>query len=128
MKSKTSFWQRLGLQNWFLKESAVRDEPSIPTPDEVFRYITDKFNESIGQLSFGNRIVFYHEYIICFNSADYQEYMANKQGLFGLIAQESVKTFYEILKNHRLAGKTAEPQLPNGYSVLCRIQTMPGAI
>ena len=112
MKSKTSFWQRLGLHNWFLKDSAVTDEPSIPTPDEVFRYITDKFNESTGQLSFGNRIVFYHEYIICFNSEDYQEYMANKQGLFGLIAQESVRTFYEILKHHRTAGKTVEPSAP----------------
>jgi hypothetical protein len=112
MKTKTSIWQRLGLHSLFLKEAAVTAEPSIPTPDQVFRYITDKFNESTGELSFGNRIVFYHEYIICFNAVDYQEYMANKQGLFGLIAQESVRAFYEILASHRAAGKTVEPSAP----------------
>lgn len=109
MKSKTPFWQRLGLHNWFLKDSAVVDELPIPTPDKVYRYITDKFNESIGQLSFANRIVFYHEYIICLNPDDYREFMVNKQGLFGLIAQESVKAFYALLSPYRTAGKTVEP-------------------
>ena len=109
MKSKTPLWQRLGLHNWFLKHSAVADEPIIPTPDKVYRYITDKFNESIGQLSFANRVVFYHEYIICFNPDDYREFMANKQGLFGLITQESVKAFYALLDPYRAAGKTVEP-------------------
>lgn len=83
--------------------------PSIPTPDAVYHYITNKFSESIGQLSFANRIVFYHEYIICFNPDDYREFMASKQGLFGLIAQESVKAFYALLDPYRAAGKTVEP-------------------
>ena len=109
MKSKTSLWQRLGLQNWFLQKPAVVQGPSIPTPDAVYHYITDKFNESIGQLSFANRIVFYHEYIICFNPDDYREFMASKQGLFGLIAQESVRAFYALLAPYRAAGKTVEP-------------------
>lgn len=109
MKSKMSLWQRLGLQHWFLKKPAVVEGPSIPTPDAVYHYITDKFNESIGQLSFANRIVFYHEYIICFNPDDYREFMASKQGLFGLIAQESVKAFYALLAPYRDAGKTVEP-------------------
>lgn len=109
MKSKTSLWQRLSLHNWFLQNSAVAGELPIPTPDRVYRYITDKFNESIGQLSFANRIVFYHEYIICFNPDDYREFMANKQGLFGLITQESVRAFYALLAPYRTAGKTVEP-------------------
>lgn len=111
MKSKTSLWQRLGLHNWFLQNSAVADEPlpSIPTPDQVYHYIMDKFTESIGQLSFASRIVFYHEYIICLNPDDYREFMASKQGLFGLIAQESVRTFYALLTPYRAAGKTVEP-------------------
>ena len=111
MKAKTSLWQRLGLQNWLLKDSAIADELPIPipTPDKVYRYITDKFDESIGELSFGNRIVFYHEYIIILNLDDYQAFMATKQGLFGLIAQESVKSFYEQLAAYRTSGKTVEP-------------------
>ncbi len=109
MKAKTSLWQRLGLQNWLLKDSAIADDLPIPTPDKVYRYIADKFNESIGELSFGNRIVFYHEYIIILNLEDYQAFMATKQGLFGLIAQESVKSFYEQLATYRTSGKTVEP-------------------
>lgn len=109
MKSKVPFWQRLGLHSWFLKDSAVADEQMMPTPDMVYQYIVDKFSESIEQLSFANRIVFYHEYIICLNADDYGEFMANKQGLFGLIAQESVRVFYGLLSDWRLAGKTVEP-------------------
>lgn len=109
MKTKTSFWQRLGLQNWLLKDSALTDDSPTPTPDQLYRYIADKFKDSIGELSFGNRIVFYHEYIICLNLDDYQAFMATKQGLFGLIAQESVKSFYEQLIEYRTAGKTVEP-------------------
>ena len=111
MNSKTSIWQRLRLDNWFLKNpaaAAVEGSPT-PTPDEVYRYITDKFNESIGQLSFANRVVFYHEYVICFNPDDYRTFMVNKQGLFGLIAQESVRAFYALLAPHQTAGKTVEP-------------------
>lgn len=79
------------------------------TPDDVFKYILQKFNESTAQLSFANRVVFYHEYIICFNPEDYREFMDNKKGIFGLIVQESVKKFYEILKEHKNTGKTVEP-------------------
>ena len=79
------------------------------TPDDVYKYIAEKFNESIAQLSFANRIVFFHEYIICFSPDDYNRFMDNKRGIFGLIIQESVKQFYQILKSYRLQGKTVEP-------------------
>lgn len=111
MKSKGSFWQRMGLHDWLLKKSdaaTIAAAPSI-TPNDVYKYIVDKFNESIGQLSFANRIVFYHEYIICFNTEDYQDFMDNKKGIFGLIVQESVKNFYAALKQYREEGKTVEP-------------------
>src|ERR1044072_5612094 len=108
MKSKTSFWQRMGLHDWFLKKEYTfpgNETPSL-TPDDVYRYIVEKFQQSIAQLSFANRIVFYHEYIICFNPDDYNEFMDNKKGIFGLIIQESVKKFYSVLKTYRQQGKT----------------------
>ena len=110
MKSKTTLWQRMGLHDWFLKKEATDITPQIPvlTPDDVYKYIVQKFNESIAQLSFANRIVFFHEYIICFNPDDYNQFMDNKRGIFGLIIQESVKQFYETLKTYRLQGKTVE--------------------
>jgi hypothetical protein len=111
MKSKTSIWQRMGLHDWFLKKgttSVTAPPPSI-TPNDVYKYILEKFNESIGQLSFAKRVVFYHEYIICFNPDDYRDFMDNKKGIFGLIVQESVKNFYDILKEQRSQGKTVEP-------------------
>ena len=111
MKPKTSFWQRIGLHDWFLKKESTAPKAKAPvlTPNDVYRYILEKFNESIAQLSFANRIVFYHEYIICFNAEDYQEFMNNKKGIFGLIVQESVRQFYDILKGYRAQGKTVEP-------------------
>src|SRR5688572_10214330 len=108
MKSKPSFWQRIGLHDWFLKkdtENILATTPAL-TPDAVFKYILDKFQESVHELSFADRIVFYHEYIIAFNTEDYKEFMENKKGIFGLIVQESVKKFYEILKGYRAQGKT----------------------
>jgi len=111
MKSKTTFWQRIGLHDWFLKKEANYDDheqPSI-TPDDVYKYIVQKFKESVGQLSFAERIVFFHEYIIAFNPDDYRDFMENKRGIFGLIVQESVKKFYEELKALRSQGKTVEP-------------------
>jgi hypothetical protein len=111
MKSKTSFWQRIGIQDWFLKKENYdtgRKTLSV-TPNDVYKYILEKFNESIEQLSFSDRIVFYHEYIICFNPDDYQQFMDNKKGIFGLIVTESVKKFYAALKNFRTAGSTVEP-------------------
>jgi hypothetical protein len=110
MKSKPSFWQRIGLHDWFLKkENDDKPDVAVLTPDAVYKYILQKFRESIRELSFANRVVFYHEYIIAFNSADYQQFMDHRKGLFGLIVQESVKEFYEILKTLRSEGKTVEP-------------------
>ena len=110
MKSKPSFWQKIGLHDWFLKKEHA-DTPDIAalTPDAVYKYILQKFSESVRELSFANRVVFYHEYIIAFNSGDYQQFMDHRKGLFGLIVQESVKEFYRILKNYRSEGKTVEP-------------------
>ncbi|MDQ6814896.1 MAG: hypothetical protein M3040_14265 [Bacteroidota bacterium] len=111
MKSKTTLWQRMGLHDWFLKKEVTDVTQKIPvlTPNDVYKYIVQKFNESIAQLSFANRIVFFHEYIICFNPVDYNQFMDNKRGIFGLIIQESVKQFYETLKTYRFQGKTVEP-------------------
>jgi len=110
MKSKTSFWQRIGLHDWFLKKEDIREreQPTI-TPDDVYKYIIQKFNDSIKELSFAERVVFYHEYIISFNPDDYRNFMDNKKGIFGLIVHESVKKFYEALKNYKGSGKTVEP-------------------
>ncbi|GEO09458.1 hypothetical protein SAE01_19540 [Segetibacter aerophilus] len=101
----------MGLHDWFLKKEVTSVTQQIPTltPDDVYKYIVQKFNESIAQLSFANRVVFFHEYIICFNPADYNQFMDNKRGIFGLIIQESVKQFYDTLKTYRLQGKTVEP-------------------
>lgn len=113
MKAKTSFWQRMGLQDWFLKkESYDRQQPSSLTADDVYTYILQKFNESVSQLSFAHRVVFYHEYIIILNGEDYKIFMEQKKGIFGLIVQESIKKFYEILKKYSLEGKTVEASSP----------------
>jgi hypothetical protein len=79
------------------------------TPEEVYRYIVQKFGESVKQLSFADRIVFFHDYIICFNEEDYRQFMSNKAGLFGLIAQEVVKEFGNVLERYRNAGKIVVP-------------------
>jgi hypothetical protein len=113
MESKFTFWQKIGLQDWFLpngKAAAVAavNNKSL-TPDDVYMYIIEKFRESIGQLSFADRVVFYHEYIISFNEEDYQEFINNRSGLFGIIVHESVKKFYELLREHQEVGKKVEP-------------------
>lgn len=111
MAEKSNFWKKTGLQDWFLpaEKTKSKQAPKGLTPDEVYKYILEKFKESIGQLSFANRVVFYHEYIICFNEEDYKEFLAHKQGLFGIIVHESVKQFYELLNEYRKMGKTVEP-------------------
>lgn len=112
MTEKPTFWKRTGIQDLFLpseKTKAKQQEIKSLTPDEVYKYILDKFKESVAQLSFANRVVFYHEYIICFNEEDYKEFLAHKQGLFGIIVHESVKQFYHLLEDYRKAGKTVEP-------------------
>ena len=110
MTPKKSFWERIGLQEWFLTKEEHEEAKTVqpPTPNSIFKYILDKFKESIQQLSFGTRVVFYHEYIISFSIQDYNELMTNKKGIFGLIVQESVKNFYNILSNYKTSGKTVE--------------------
>lgn len=111
MAEKSNFWKKTGLQDLFLPSEKTKSKPAPKglTPDEVYKYILEKFKESIGQLSFANRVVFYHEYIICFNEDDYKEFLAHKQGLFGIIVHESVKQFYDLLSEYRKMGKTVEP-------------------
>jgi hypothetical protein len=111
MNTKPSFWHRIGLHDWFLKKDIAPTDIQrhLLTPNDVFHYIIEKFDESILQLSFSNRVVFYHEYIICFNPDDYKEFMENKKGIFGLIVQESVAKFYELLQGYRAKGKMVQP-------------------
>lgn len=101
----------MGLQDWFLKKEAKPVTTTVPllTPDTIYDYLVEKFEESIAELSFANRIVFFHEYIIGFNPEDYNQFMNQKKGIFGYIVQEAVKKFYAILKNYRVQGKTVEP-------------------
>ncbi|MEO8712400.1 MAG: hypothetical protein ABI405_09775 [Parafilimonas sp.] len=111
MKTKTSFWQRMGFQEWFLKreaDSTLLQSPPL-TPDDIYNYIVQKFEESIKELSFANRVVFFHEYIVCFNDEDYNQFTQNKKGIFGLIVQESVKQFYKILSQYKQDDKTVAP-------------------
>lgn len=111
MDAKTSIWQRMGIQDWFLSDAdtSTSKKKQTLTPDDVYNYIIDKFNDSIRELSFADRIVFYHEYIISFNSEDYASFLNNKQGIFGLIVNETIKKFYESLKQYRAAGKIVKP-------------------
>ena len=98
------------MQDWFLSDTGISSSTQKTlTPNEVYKYIIEKFNESISALSFADRVVFYHEYIICFNPEDYKEFMENKRGIFGLIVQEAVKKFYEILTQSRTEMRVVEP-------------------
>jgi hypothetical protein len=111
MDSKPSLWQRMGIQDWFLTSentSLAKNQRNL-TPDDVYNYVIAKFNDSIRELSFADRVVFYHEYIISFNPEDYTSFMNNKQGIFGLIVSETIKKFYESLKQYRAAGKMVKP-------------------
>lgn len=110
MSTKPSFWQRIGIQDWFLaNDGTTLSAQKQLTPNTVYKYIIQKFNESVDELSFSQRVVFYHEYIICLNIEDYKQFVDHKKGLLGLVAQESVKNFYDILNGHLAAGKTVEP-------------------
>ena len=105
MTTKPTFWQRTGVQSWFLKKEPGFTETASMTPDLVYKYIIEKFRESIAELSFADRVIFYHEYIICFSPPDYNKFMDNNRGIFSLIIKESVKAFYNILQEHRQKGK-----------------------
>lgn len=111
MTTKPTIWQRLGIQDWFLSDNttASSTKPRQLTPNIVYKYIIDKFRESISELSFSERVVFYHEFIICLNADDYREFLDNKKGILGLISQESVKNFYDILNQELAKGKKVEP-------------------
>lgn len=111
MDTKPSFWQRIGIQDWFLTNEGtpLSGKPKPLTPNIVYKYIIDGFRKSITELSFAGRIVFYHEFIICLNVDDYREFMDHKKGILGLIAHESVKNFYEILNDEVKAAKRVEP-------------------
>lgn len=103
--TKPTFWQRTGVHNWFLKKESGLTETGSMTPDLVYKYIIEKFRESVAELSFADRVIFYHEYIICFSPPDYNKFMDNNRGIFSLIIKESVKSFYNILQEHRQKGK-----------------------
>ncbi|MEP7163534.1 MAG: hypothetical protein ABI741_02510 [Ferruginibacter sp.] len=103
--SAPTFWQRIGVHNWLLKKEADEMEKTILSPDIVYKYIIEKFQESITELSFAGRVIFYHEYIICFSPPDYNKFMDNNKGIFGLIIKESVKSFYNILQQQKQQGK-----------------------
>lgn len=111
MTTKPSFWQRIGIQDWFLtNEGSGPSGKSKPlTPNIVYKYIIDGFKKSLTELSFAERIVFYHEFIICLNADDYREFMDHKKGILGLISHESVKNFYDILNKEIKGGKRVEP-------------------
>ena len=105
MSTTPTFWQRIGVQNWFLKKEASLAEAASLTPDIVYKYLVEKFRESVAELSFADRIIFYHEYIICFSPPDYNKFMDNNRGIFALIIKEAVKSFYEILQQQQGKGK-----------------------
>ena len=142
MRTKTSFWQRMGFHEWFLKREATYDiKQTLPlTADDVYKYIIQKFEESIKELSFANRIVFYHEYIVCFNEEDHNRFTQNKKGIFGLIVQECVKQFCTILQRYHDEDKIVAPSsnkwvfrfaahpeyMPGDKSVIGKL--MPGTI
>ncbi|HEV8084688.1 MAG TPA: hypothetical protein VGP55_15890 [Chitinophagaceae bacterium] len=105
MTTKPTFWRRTGVQSWFLKKETGFTETASMTPDLVYKYIIEKFRESVSELSFADRVIFYHEYIICFSPPDYNKFMDNNRGIFSLIIKESVKAFYNILQEYRQKGK-----------------------
>lgn len=111
MESKNTFWQRIGLQDLFLpgEKSKASKAARALTPDSIYKYILEKFKESVRELSFAERVVFYHEFMICFNADDYKEFLTQKQGLFGIIVDESVKQFYQVLRAHTKEGKKVQP-------------------
>lgn len=110
MKSKPSFWQRIGLHDWLLNKHSPGDQSvQLLTTDSVYRYVVQKFSDSIRELSFANRVVFYHEYIIIINAEDYQQFIDHRKGIFGLIVQECIREFYATLSGYQARGKHVEP-------------------
>ncbi|MBL7701934.1 MAG: hypothetical protein JNM14_06765 [Ferruginibacter sp.] len=104
-----SFWKRTGIQDWFLKKETNPLETASMTPDMVYKYIIEKFKASVAELSFADRVIFYHEFIICFSPPDYNKFMDNNKGIFAIIIKESVKSFYDILEQSKKKGKKITP-------------------
>ena len=48
MKTKTSFWQRMGFHEWFLKREAGVSTQHVPplTPDNIYKYIVQEANNN----------------------------------------------------------------------------------
>ncbi len=111
MTPKPGFWQRLGFHDWFLNDPGAEAQQNTAalTPENIYNYILQKFTQSIRELSFADRVVFYHEYIIVLNPEDYAEFMEHKKGLFGVIVQESVNKFHEKLQELKEQGKAVTP-------------------
>lgn len=109
ISTNSTFWKRTGIQNWFLKKEAPPAETASMTPDMVYKYIIEKFQSSIAELSFADRVIFYHEYIVCFSLPDYNKFMDNNKGIFAIIIKESVKSFYDILEQHKKKGRKITP-------------------
>lgn len=115
MTSKPSFWQRIGLHDWFLNDPSPRHQASRSgiTPHRIYEYILVKFGESVEALSFANRIVFYHEYIIVLNIEDFRDLSENKKGIFGMLSEEAVKAFTAALQDFSQKGKTVQGAAKN---------------
>jgi len=105
MSEKPSFWQRLGLHDFFLSKPALQEEsgPAGLSPERIYQYLLQQFDQSLAELSFSRRAVFYHEYLVILNPDDYRQFQERRKGLFGHIAQEAVQAFQA-----RLAGKAAD--------------------
>ncbi|RYY83814.1 MAG: hypothetical protein EOO15_20645 [Chitinophagaceae bacterium] len=111
MSEKPNFWQRLGLHDWFVNkpEAAPADTRAALTPETIFRYILQQFESSVRELSFANRVVFFHEYIVVFHPDDYAAFQEHRKGLLGMIAQESVAEFTRRLGEAAREGRTVAP-------------------
>lgn len=109
MKEK-SFWEKIGMHDWFLKkEDTVEEGTAAISPNDIYHFIIQQFRHSITQLSFANRVVFYHEYMIAFNPEDYKDFMGPKGGIFLHIVEDCVNEFYSILKAEQGKGKKVVP-------------------
>jgi hypothetical protein len=111
MSEKPSFWQRLGLHDWFVNkpEQEERQDAGGLTPDTIYSYILKQFEGSVRELSFAGRVVFYHEYIVVFNPDDYASFQQQRKGLLGMIAQECVQEFTRSLQAAIGGGRTVVP-------------------
>ncbi|TCJ12645.1 hypothetical protein EPD60_15375 [Flaviaesturariibacter flavus] len=125
MSDKPSFWQRLGLHDWFVNkpEAAVPERNTGLSPERIYQFIQAQFGESVRTLSFANRVVFYQEYIVVFHPDDYARFQQERKGLLGMIAQECVTEFTRVLQEAAQAGRTV---MPAGARWVFRFVSHPG--